>query len=185
MAIVWGCARALWTRILEFVRATVAPAGKVSTGCALRFANVGSLEHFVRGVYAVDQLKPEGLALKLRSLAPCAREALVLNLSVPYPLYRPKGTLLNGSTGPDISIVMEDLKFHVRAHFGPQIANYTHDISFHVGDNEAVHAPHGLHPLRMVEWCSSPGGCALYLRHLAAWTADATAKHWSADGSSE
>ena len=142
VAIVWGCARALWTRILEFVRATVAPAGKVSTGCALRFANVGSLEHFVRGVYAVDQLKPEGLALKLRSLAPCAREALVLNLSVPYPLYRPKGTLLNGSTGPDISIVMEDLKFRVRAHFGPQIANYTHDISFHVGDNEAVHTRH-------------------------------------------
>ena len=53
-----------------------------------------------------------------------------------------KVTLLNGSTGRDISIVMEDLKFRVRAHFGPQIANYTHDISFHVGDNEAVHTRH-------------------------------------------
>lgn len=140
VGIVWGCARALWSRMVDFVQDAVAP-GKVSAGCALRFASSDALEHFVRSVYATEQLSPRGIPLKLQGLAACTREVLVLNISVAYPLFRAKGRV-NGSVGPDISIVMEDLKFRVRAHFGPQIANYTHDISLHLGDNEAVHTRH-------------------------------------------
>ena len=92
VAIAWGCARALWASMRDYVRAAVAP-GEVSAGCVLRFASGESLERFVRGVYSVDQVKPSGLATKLRHLAPCAREALVLNVSVPYPLFRVKGSL--------------------------------------------------------------------------------------------
>ena len=74
-------------------------------------------------------------------MSACPREILALNISMAFPMFRRKGSA-KSKRPTQISIFMEELKFRMRSHFGPQIVNYTYDIAFHAGDNELVHTRH-------------------------------------------
>ena len=131
VAILWGCGQQLWSSMASRLRHAVA--GTVSAACVAR---PPSLEAFVRGVYAVDDVSPANLRTKLSRLSRCSKEVALFNLSVAEPRWRLK------ANGNQLSQTMEMLKANVRGKFKGQVANYTHDILFHVGDNFAVHTRH-------------------------------------------
>ena len=119
----WGCARHLWPSIESHVRSNLS-AGRVAPACVLPLCRAGSascaaeleLERFVRAVYAVDDMTPAGLSIKMASLARCGPEVLYFrNLSVPEPSWQRK------YTGKPTSGTIVALKLSVRSTFKAQV----------------------------------------------------------------
>ena len=143
-ALIWGCAKHLWAPIEASVRTSV-------TVTDVRHLHLHRPADFFRAVYAVDDVTPVHLEVKVHNLGLCAPEVLSLTIEVSNPKYRRKE-----ASGGNISRLMEDLKKNVRGTFKQRVANYTHDIIIHGSDNEEVHTRH-LERLVGTIWAPDPG----------------------------
>ena len=131
VAFAWGCAKDVWPDMVDAVHTQ---AGISLT--ATRHLRLLRLQAFVRAVYAVDDVRPENLQIKLRAIERCDHEVLAMNLTVSKPQWRRK------ANGKQLSGRVERLKLAIRTQFKARVPNYIHDIAFHVGDNEDVHTRH-------------------------------------------
>lgn len=129
-AIAWGCAKHLWPMILSQIQLHTDLL--VSSIQTLHATHLGDL---LQRVYAVDDISVDKVRIKERHLNGCPSEVMTLRLTSHAPDFRKK------SNGKPISRQMEALKAEVRGKFRGKVANYTHDIIFHAGDNE-IHTRH-------------------------------------------
>lgn len=138
VAIVWGCARHLWPEIIGHVHGVLAGGfgGMITSACVVAHGPDEGLASFVEAVYAVDDVSNRSLAIKLSRLETCARESLLLNLTVSQPQWRQK------ANGKPISRAMEALKLRVRGQYKQRVPNYIHDVILHAADNEVTHTRH-------------------------------------------
>ena len=143
-ALIWGCAKHLWAPIEASVRTSV-------TVTDVRHLHLHRPADFFRAVYAVDDVTPVHLEMKVHNLGLCTPEVLSLTIEVSDPKYRRKE-----ASGGKISRLMEDLKKKVRGAFNQRVANYTHDIIIHGSDNEEVHTRH-IERLVGTIWAADPG----------------------------
>lgn len=127
---IWGCAKALWTPILNDIRDRVL----VVSARKLRLNNPAE---FVRAVYAVDDVTKAKIEFKAKQLARCraSDEVLSVTIQTADPRYRAKGN----KAATLISMTMEALKSKIRSSYRHRVANYTHDIIIHGADNFAQH----------------------------------------------
>lgn len=90
----------------------------------------------LQAVYSVDGISVDKVGIKFRALSQCPWEALTVNISSSNPDWQRE------SNGNKNSHRMASLKLLVRTRYKSRVPNYIHDISFHAGDNEAIHTKH-------------------------------------------